>query len=87
MQTGYYGRLLGALVSSWRTAFDVNFTALIIQIAPFALVDPTPQDRTANGQPALRGQQADAVSLLSSAALTITLECVGWLPPLLWEIL
>lgn len=65
---------MSALVSSWRSAFSVNFTALVVQIAPFALVDPTPADRSSNGQPALRGQQAAGVGALARAALAITLD-------------
>ena len=71
---GYYARLLPELVSSWRTLFDVRFTALVVQLAAWGNPDLSSDSRTHEASPALRHAQAQAVLNLSHAGLTLGID-------------
>jgi hypothetical protein len=65
----YYARLLPQLVTSWRTAFRTNFTALIVQLAAYQSEDADPVARTQDPLPALRNTQYSVETLPSSGVV------------------
>ena len=61
--TGYYSKLLPALVTSWRAAFASPFSALVVSLAPTGRTDETPSLRTDDPWPALRESQLAVLAL------------------------
>ncbi len=62
-EAGYYARLLPQLVSTWRSAFNVSFTALVVQLASWGGPDPLPSQRSSDDIPALRDAQLSVLQL------------------------
>jgi hypothetical protein len=84
-ESGYYARLLPQLVSTWRSAFNVSFTALVVQLAPYSSTDATPEQRSGDDWPALREAQTSVLQLEGTGlAYPLDLGDDGktiWTPP------
>ena len=61
--SNYYAKLLPALVQSWRSLFQLNFSAFIVSLAPSSSTDETPSARTNDAWPALRQSQQSVLEL------------------------
>lgn len=59
----YYRRLLPELVTSWRALFDVEFSALVVQLAAYGGVEGPPEARSGSALPALRDTQLSVAGL------------------------
>jgi hypothetical protein len=72
-------RLLPELITSWRTLFGVEFTALIVQLAAYGSTDALPTTRNADPLPLLRHDQLSALTLTRGAvALAIDIGDDGY---------
>ena len=66
--SGYYSTLLPQLVRTWRKLFDVNFVALVVQLAAYSdtsrgETDASPLSRTLDPLPLLREAQMSVYSV------------------------
>jgi hypothetical protein len=72
-EAGYYARLLPQLVESWRAVFDVEFTALIVQLHSYGDADDTPAARSGSHLPALRDTQLSVLAL-SAGGVAVAID-------------